>query len=109
MTYEKKFRDNLRRLVDLLASTGLYGRKPSSIGKALLLDPAAFRMLDPDGSPSGGFPTFGVHVYDRLVAVMFDVWPHTVVAWPDDIEPVELDEVRPAGTRRRAKASDVAA
>lgn len=105
MTYERIFRDNLRLLVDRLAATKRYGRTHAYIGKTLLADPNAFRMLRPDGSPGDGYPTFGVHVYDRLVGTLFARWPFDIEPWPSEVRPVDLHEVRPAGTRGRAKAA----
>lgn len=86
MTYEKLFRSNIRRLTDAYLPHAPTQNIPT-LSRQMFGDEGILRMgYDNDR-------TFGVHIYDRVVATFQARWPEGV-AWPEGVERVDPDQVR---------------
>lgn len=101
MSYENKFRDHVRRLIAAYCDA----TQPltlGALGKRLFRDPTMLLIAE-----EGSNRKFGVHIFDRIVAVFSANWPEGAV-WPEGIERVSLDEVRvpvPRGPRSKGEPS----
>jgi hypothetical protein len=99
MSFERKFRANIRALADAyMAATGIKTYK--GLGLSLFRDTSILRMVENEDA------TFGVHIYDRIVAVFGERWPKGL-KWPKGVERIALADVR-TPRRRRASASPAA-